>query len=386
MTLPSSSGQVDSLIANELLVAPHFADITLAPIKVAPKEGALAFDEKTQLLYYSRNYKWIPITGGGGSIVTPPGIVVQTTSPSGSTFTAVTIVSGNPSITVTNGNGIGGNPTITFNGQTFPQGLLSEQTAPNGTVVNGVTIVSASPQIVVTNGNGVGGNPTLTFNAGIAPLPALPQGIISEQDSPAGTTYHGVTITSIDPELVVTNGNGVGGNPTLNIMLTPVGKLLGGTVQTDVNYLGEVYNDINGFSVSAIVSLPVTSSLFADATSPATNFAVNSGQDYNSNNDWNQINGTFTVPISGRWLIGANILLSTNATITGSLITWNNIGFHNVPAFPAPGNNDGWGFSTLPHLVAGTVCMLNIGTIIGGFTVTLLAGSTIFARLEQPDA
>src|ERR1700737_271693 len=127
-------GQESTGIFNDILQAPHFVNIALSPVSTAPREGALAFDETTQQLYYSRAFKWVPIASSAAGLVLPPGFVVQTTSPTGSTFVARTITSGNASITITNGNGVAGNPVITFNGETFPQGLLSEQTAPSGTV------------------------------------------------------------------------------------------------------------------------------------------------------------------------------------------------------------------------------------------------------------
>jgi hypothetical protein len=168
-----------------------------------------------------------------------------------------------------------------------------------------------------------------------------------------------------------------------SITVSPVGKLLGPFIQDDINYLGEVYNNINGFSLTAIGDEAVTSTLIADSTAAATMFTAVSADDYSDGN-YNTTTGTYIIPTSGRWLFGANILLSSNATTTGSLLAWGNIGSHNIPAF-ASLNNDGWGFSSLPHLNAGSVCMLNIGTIIGGFTTTLLTGSTIFGRLIQPD-
>lgn len=217
------------------------------------------------------------------------------------------------------------------------------------------------------------------------PIPGVfPQGILVETTAPSGGAIVGRTLVSTDPELVVTNGNGVAGNPSLAINLTPVGKLLGGTVQTDVNYLGEVYNAGNGFSVSASADQSVVSGPGSAATSPVTQFNVNSANDYNDGN-WNNVTGTYIVPTSGRWLFGANLLLESNATTVGSFLAWNSIGSHEIPIM-AVGNDDSWGFSTLPHLVAGTVCQLNIGTVAGSFTTTLEAGSTIFGRLMQPDA
>jgi hypothetical protein len=159
MSLGSAIGQVDSGIFNDLLVAPHFVDITLSPIKVAPREGAIAYDEKTKLLYYSSNYKWIPINGSGF--------------------------------------GPGG----------APQGILTETTPPSGTTFVGSTIVSSTTAITVTNGNGVGGNPTLTFNPATAGITAL------------------------------------------DVSVLPAGLLIGPTLQDDINYLGQMFNVNNGFSV-----------------------------------------------------------------------------------------------------------------------------------------
>lgn len=169
-------------------------------------------------------------------------------------------------------------------------------------------------------------------------------------------------------------------------MITAVaaGKLIGPTVQADINYLGEVYNAGNGFSLSTAAPFVVTSSGIADGTGPLSTLAVNSAADYSDGN-WNLTTGTYTVPISGRWLFGANMLLTSDATTTGSLVTWNSIGTHLIPSF-AGLNDDSWDFATLPHLTAGTACQINVGSIIGTFTTTVLAGSTVFGRLMQPDA
>jgi hypothetical protein len=288
MSLGSDIGQVDSGIFNELLVTPHFADISLAPVRVAPKEGGLAFDEKTQMLYYSRNYRWIPITPGGGPIVTPPGLVVQTTSPTGSTFTAV-------------------------------------------------TIVSASPEIVVTNGNGVGGNPTLTFVPGAVPLPVLPQGIIAEQTGPSGNTFTGVTIMSSTAAITVSNGNGVGGNPTLtfnpatagitaaNVSVLPAGLLVGPTLQDDINYLGLIYNATNGFSAHYTPPQLVTAGTTVQPVGPWS-VLVNPPSFYTGTTF--TLAGTFTPPVNGRY----NCLASID--FTGSI----GGGFVSLTLRTTPGN------------------------------------------------
>jgi hypothetical protein len=386
-------GQESTGIFNDVLVAPHFVNIALPPISTAPREGALAFDETTQQLYYSRAFKWVPITSGMPGTF-PFGYVVETTSPSGSTFVGRTIVSGSPQILVTNGNGVAGNTIISFTGfspgpgDMFPAGIIVETTSPSGTTFVGRSIVSNSPEIVVTNANGISGDPTLTFNSGAMSLPVLPQGLIAEQVGPSGNVYNGVTITSIDPELVVTNGNGVGGNPTLNINLTPVGKLLGGTVQTDINYLGEVYNANNGFSLSTAIIQFVTSTA-ADASAMITGFAVSTAQNYSDGN-FNTVTGAYTVPISGRWEFGGNIRATSDATNRGSLIVWGGVAATSIPAmFPDVLPNDfTWGFATQGHYNADDFLQLSFSAVgfPAGNTTAILAGSSIYGRLIQPDA
>lgn len=88
------------------------------------------------------------------------------------------------------------------------------------------------------------------------PTPVVfPIGILAND----GTTIFGRTIVSTDPELVVTNGDGTTGNPSLNINLTGAGLIPGGVVQNAINYFGEIFNALNGFSAyySDVVPFPV---------------------------------------------------------------------------------------------------------------------------------
>jgi hypothetical protein len=243
MSLGSAIGQVDSGIFNDLLNAPHFVDITLSPVKYAPREGAIAYDEKTQLLYYSRQYKWIPITAGFPIGGIPQGIVVQNTAPTGTTFTGVTIVSGNSSITVTNGNGVGGNPTITFNGQTFPQGMLAQTTGPSGTTVVGRTITSSTTAITILNGNGVGGNPTLTFNPTMAGITALDVSITPT------TIFAGPTVQDVINQLTnqFSTNNGFSA-------IVPANQVIGPVAADNVDFTSAGSTGYFGTGYSGIVS------------------------------------------------------------------------------------------------------------------------------------
>lgn len=118
------------------------------------------------------------------------GLIAQTAA---DTFAGRTIVSANTKITVADGNGVAGNPTLTINEANFSgipesavtnlvadlaarqpldatltslaafntNGLLTQTAADTFT---GRTIVSANTKITVTDGGGVAGNPTLTIN------------------------------------------------------------------------------------------------------------------------------------------------------------------------------------------------------------------------------
>ena len=198
------------------------------------------------------------------------GLLTQTSE---DTFTGRTIVSGDNTINVTNGNGVAGNPILNVNishlsgiGQAQVTNLVSDlankQTSDstltalaayntNGLLTQtsadtftGRTIVSGSNKLSVTNGNGVAGNPTLDVNvshlsgiaqsqvtnlvtdlsnkqASDATLTALAayntNGILTQT---ASDTFTGRTLTGTSNEITVTNGDGIAGNPTLSLSST----------------------------------------------------------------------------------------------------------------------------------------------------------------------
>lgn len=96
------------------------------------------------------------------------GIVVKTDS---LTFTPREIQTTGAGITISNGNAIAGNPTIGLSGlplilaQASGSGLLS---LDSGSTLSPVTITGTSGEISVANGTGVGGNPTIGLsNSGV---------------------------------------------------------------------------------------------------------------------------------------------------------------------------------------------------------------------------
>ena len=110
------------------------------------------------------------------------GIVVKT---SALQFTPRQIQTTGAGITISNGDGISGNPTIGLSGlplvlaQASGSGLLA---LSSGTSLSPVTITGTADQIGVSNGTGVGGNPTIS----IASNPVLPG--TESMTVPRGTT------------------------------------------------------------------------------------------------------------------------------------------------------------------------------------------------------
>lgn len=91
------------------------------------------------------------------------GILVKDSS---TTLASRTVVAGSTGVTVANGNGISGNPSISLDGyplslsQLVGTGLLSAQ---GSGVVSPVAVTGTAGQIDVANGNGIGGNPTISL-------------------------------------------------------------------------------------------------------------------------------------------------------------------------------------------------------------------------------
>jgi hypothetical protein len=110
------------------------------------------------------------------------GIVAKTAS---NAVAARSIASGSTGLSVTNGDGVSGNPTVALTGQVLSlanasgAGLLA---LPNNGTVTPVAITGTSNQISVTNGTGAAGNPTV----GLASNPVLPG--TGSATLPVGTT------------------------------------------------------------------------------------------------------------------------------------------------------------------------------------------------------
>lgn len=124
----------------------------------------------------------ISLNGTSGSLETAgTGIIVKTAA---NTITARSFVVSGSGLSLSNGSGVSGNPTLSLSGlplvlaNTVGTGLL----AVNGAALTPLTITGTTSQIAVTSGDGSSGNPII----GIASNPVLP-GTAAVQ-VPSGTT------------------------------------------------------------------------------------------------------------------------------------------------------------------------------------------------------
>jgi hypothetical protein len=148
------------------------------------------------------------LNGASGSLETSTNGMIAKTN--GNTVVGRTITGSGTGVTVTNGNGVAGNPVISLTGPVGSINGLSGSgllTLQNGSSVGAVQVAGTAGEIVVTDGNGLLGNPTISLdNSGVA----------------AGTYGSGTQVAQIvvDSKGRITSATGV--------TVTSVANVLGG--------------------------------------------------------------------------------------------------------------------------------------------------------------
>ena len=219
------------------------------------QNAELAFNEQDDTLYYGKG------TGGAGGSATSViaiagpgafqprdtdldalaalaanGIIVRT----GNGTAAVRTLTGPAAgLTITNGDGVSGNPTIALaNDLAALEGLsttgLIARTADGAAATR--TLTGPAAGITVSNGDGVSGNPTIALANDLAALEGLSStGLIIRTGDGTATTR---SIAGTSGRIGVTNGDGISGAPTIDLATS--GVTAGTYIKTTVDAYGRV--------------------------------------------------------------------------------------------------------------------------------------------------
>jgi hypothetical protein len=163
------------------------------------------------------------ISSIGGAVSSPNIIAVSTLSSNGlivkvsaNSMVARTITGATAGVSITNGNGVAGNPTIVLaNDLAAIEALAATGIAVRTAVDTWAqrTIAGPAAGISVTNGSGVSGNPTLGLANDLAAIEGLAATGIAVRT--ADDTWAQRTIAGPTSGISVSNGSGVAGNPTI---------------------------------------------------------------------------------------------------------------------------------------------------------------------------
>lgn len=213
----------------------------------------------------------IAASGGGGGGLGDPGsngIVVRTAL---NTTTARSLTAPAAGITITNPDGVAGNPTFALADDLAGlEGMagtgLVARTAANTYAQR--TITGPAAGITVSNGDGVSGNPTLALANDLSALEGLAGTGIAART--AANTWAQRTITAGSAKITVTNGDGVSGNPTVDLGTV--------TAPTDITNFDEAAQDAVGGILTDSASIDFTyddalASITADVKNDSITFA-----------------------------------------------------------------------------------------------------------------
>ena len=139
----------------------------------------------------------IALNGTSASLETASNGVIVKSAPN--TITARTLSTSGNGISVADGNGVSGNPTFQLTGLALAIANMSGTglIGLNGSTLSPLTLIGDSNEITISNGNGAGGNPTIGIadNAvfpGVAGV-TLPNGTTAERGSTQGQIRYNTT-------------------------------------------------------------------------------------------------------------------------------------------------------------------------------------------------
>lgn len=209
----------DKLLGRSTAGAGDIEEITCTAAGRAILDDADASAQRTTLgLAIGTNVQAYDATLAALATYNTNGLVTQTAS---DTFTGRTLTGTANEITITNGDGVSGNPTVsipsavTFTGKTITGGTYSSPSIAK------LANLTSNGFVKTSGGDGTLSVDTTTYQTNDATLTALAayntNGIVTQT---AADTFTGRTITGTANEVSVSNGDGVSGNPTLSLPST----------------------------------------------------------------------------------------------------------------------------------------------------------------------
>jgi hypothetical protein len=219
----------------------------------------------------------------------------------------------------------------------------------SGSTVVGRTLTGSSTGVVVTNGDGVAGNPVISLTGAVGSINGLTgSGLLTLQN---GSSVGSVQIAGTAGEIVVTDGNGLSGNPTIGL---DVSGVVAGTYGSGTQ-VAQITVDATGRITSA-TDVTVTSVANILGGSP------------------NQL--LYQSAVDTTDFVSAPTVTDTFLKWNGSAFVWGSIaGAGTVTSVDASGGTTGMTFSGGPITASGTLTLGGTLTVANGGTgATTLTG------------